>query len=134
MKTAEEKLLSAQVLLQAGHYADAASRAYYCAFHSISAVLLSRNLTFSSHGQTIGAFNREFVKSGIFPKHFGRWLIKMQKDREAGDYRTHSLIGAQIAAEDVSMAEEILSLCRQYLESIFESSGYKDLTDVVNLP
>lgn len=98
LKTANEKLLSAKILLDAGHYGDAAS---------------------SSHGQAIGAFNREFVKTEIFPKHFGRWLIKMQSDREAGDYRTRSPIGEQIAAEDTKMAEEVFDSCRQYLESAY---------------
>jgi uncharacterized protein (UPF0332 family) len=119
LNTAQEKLSSARVLLEAKHFADAASRAYYCAFHSISAVLLSKGLTFSSHGQAIGAFNREFVKTQLFPKHFGRWLIKMQSDREAGDYRTRSPIGEQIAIEDTKMAEEIFQLCRQYLENAY---------------
>ena len=119
LSTAKEKLSSAKVLLQTKHFADATSRAYYCAFHSISAVLLSKCLIYSSHGQAIGAFNREFVKTEIFPKHFGRWLIKMQSDREAGDYRTRSPIGEQIAAEDTKMAEEIFELCRQYLESVY---------------
>jgi uncharacterized protein (UPF0332 family) len=112
-------LSSAKVILEAKHFADAASRAYYCAFHSISAVLLSKGFTYSSHGQAIGAFNREFVKTEIFPKHFGRWLIKMQSDREAGDYRTRSPIGEQIAAEDTKMAEEVFDSCRQYLESAY---------------
>ena len=118
LNTAQEKLSSAKVLLEAKHFADAASRAYYCAFHSISSVMLSKGLTFSSHGQAIGAFNREFVKTEIFPKHYGRWLIKMQNDREAGDYRTRSPIGEQIATEDMKMAEDILEECRKYLETI----------------
>jgi len=119
LSTAKEKLSSAKILLEAKHFADAASRAYYCAFHSIGAVLFSKGLTFSSHGQAIGAFNREFVKTEIFPKHFGRWLIKMQSDREAGDYRTRSPIGEQIAIEDTKMAEEVFEMCCQYLESIY---------------
>ena len=121
LNTAKEKLSSAKVLLEAKHFADSASRAYYCAFHSISAVLLSKGLTFSSHGQAIGTFNREFVKTEIFPKNFERWLIKMQNDREAGDYRTRSPIGEQIANEDAKMAEEIFKLCRQYLESAYHN-------------
>ncbi|MBN2012570.1 HEPN domain-containing protein [candidate division KSB1 bacterium] len=119
LNTADEKLSAAKVLLKAEHFSDAASRACYCAFHCISAVLLSKHLTFSSHGQAIVAFNREFVKTGVFPKHFSRWLIKMQSDREAGDYRARSPIGEQIAIDDTKMAAEILSVCRQYLESQF---------------
>ena len=47
---AEEKLKAAQVLLDSGLWRDAASRAYYCAFHAVSAVLLSKGLAFSTHG------------------------------------------------------------------------------------
>ena len=73
-------------------------------------------MSFSSHAQTIGVFNREFVKTKLFPSYFGRRLVKMQMDREAGDYRTHSPIGETIAKEDIIMAEEILIACRQFLE------------------
>ena len=113
---AEDKLKSAQILLSAGQWRDAASRAYYCAFHAASAVLLSRGLSFSSHGQTIGAFNREFVKTGLFPKESGRRLMKMQTDREAGDYRATSPFGEEIAREDVVAAGEFLGWCRSFLE------------------
>jgi len=129
LAAAEEKLAAARALLSAGFSADAASRAYYCAFHAICAVLWSRNLTFSTHGQTIGAFNREFVKQGLFPKHYSRRLAKMQADREAGDYRTRSPIEAQIAAEDVQFADEILSACRKYIGSL-----YGDTDDVSASP
>lgn len=67
LRMADDKLKSARILLDAGQFADAASRAYYCAFHSISATLLSRNLSFSTHRQTIGAFNREFVSPASSP-------------------------------------------------------------------
>lgn len=123
LKVAADKLKSARILLENDQYSDAASRAYYCAFHAVTAVLLGRNLVFSSHGQTIGAFNREFVKTGLFPSHFGRRLAKMQMDREAGDYRTHSPIGDKIAQEDVKTAEEILIACQRYLGAVTQNGG-----------
>ena len=39
---AEEKLRAAGLLLECGAWADAASRAYYAAFHAVSAALLSK--------------------------------------------------------------------------------------------
>ncbi|MDI6740852.1 MAG: HEPN domain-containing protein [Candidatus Edwardsbacteria bacterium] len=116
LDTAAEKLRSAELLLAAGHWSDAVSRAYYCAYHAISAVLLTKGLAFSSHGQAIGAFNREFVKSGLFPADFGRKLVKMQSDREAGDYRTLSPIGREVAQGDIEDARMILEHCRNYVE------------------
>jgi len=118
---AEDKLKSAKILMNAGQWRDAASRAYYCAFHAATAILLSRGLTFSSHAQTIGAFNREFVKTGLFPREFGRRLMKMQTDREAGDYRATSPIGQTIAQDDVVAATEFLNSCRCFLVRQFSS-------------
>jgi len=65
---AESKLKTAKIDFENGQYGDAISRAYYAVFHAISAVLLSKQLVFSSHSQVIGAFNKEFVKEGIFHK------------------------------------------------------------------
>jgi len=69
IRKAEEKLAVAKKDFEYGYYGDAASRAYYSVFHAISAVLAKKGLTYSSHTQTIGAFNREFVKKDIFPRH-----------------------------------------------------------------
>ncbi|MBM4047336.1 MAG: HEPN domain-containing protein [Planctomycetes bacterium] len=119
---ADEKLKSARILLEAGQWRDAASRAYYCAFHAVTAVLLSKGLSFSSHGQTLGAFNREFVKTGLFPREYGARLGKMERDRQAGDYRATSPIADTVAKEDVAMAADVLAACRRYLEALSAAS------------
>ena len=54
---ADERLSTARRDLSASAFGDAAARAYYAAFHATSASLATRGLTFSSHSQTIGAFN-----------------------------------------------------------------------------
>lgn len=64
---AQEKLEVAKVDFESGYYGDASSRAYYAVFHAISAVLAAKGFTFTSHAQTIGAFNREFIKVKISP-------------------------------------------------------------------
>ncbi len=112
---ANEKLRSAKLLYDNSLWEDAASRAYYTAFLSVSAVLLSRDLTYSSHRQTIGAFNKEHVKPGDFPSTYGRRLNKMREDREAGDYRTDCDIGEMIAKEDIEFAEEVMDKCKKFL-------------------
>jgi uncharacterized protein (UPF0332 family) len=63
---ARAKLEAARVLLAARAPGDAASRAYYGAFHAVSAALLARGQAYSSHAQVLGAFNRDFVHAGTF--------------------------------------------------------------------
>ena len=116
LELAEDKLKSAQLLYDGGQWRDSVSRAYYCTYHAASAVLLSSNLTFSSHAKTIGAFNREFVKAGIFPKEFGKYLAKLQTDREVGDYRAIAPITEALAWEDLTISREFYTTCRRFLE------------------
>ena len=123
LELAEDKLKSAQLLYDGGQWRDSVSRTYYCAFHAASAVLLSSNLTFSSHAKTIGAFNREFVKTGIFPKNFGKHLTKLQTDREVGDYRAIAPITEVLAREDLTISEEFYTTCRRFLEEKYNQDN-----------
>jgi len=86
---ARKKVATAKTNLDNDQYDDAVSRTYYAVFHAISAALLSKGLHFSSHGQTIGAFNREFIKTKKFPpllakqlkncSESDKWVIMMSK-------------------------------------------------------
>ena len=86
LSKADQKLASARTSFHAGHHDDAASRAYYGAFHALSAVLAARGLAYSSHGQTLGAFNREVVKEGLLPPEAFAKVQRLFQDRHTGDY------------------------------------------------
>lgn len=77
---ARKKLATARTNLDNDQYDDAVSRTYYAVFHVISATLLSQGLHFSSHGQTIGAFNREFIKTKKFPASFSKTIKKCSEN------------------------------------------------------
>ena len=66
LSKANEKLKTAQIDFDNERYNDSVSRSYYAIYHAISAVLLSKGLHFSSHAQTIGAFNRNLLKQNSF--------------------------------------------------------------------
>lgn len=95
---------------------DAVSRAYYAVFHAMNAALISRGLSFSSHAQTIGVFNREFVKSGVFPKEYSQIIQDLFEDRQAGDYDVDTIIDEQTARESIDKAEIIISGIERYLD------------------
>ena len=117
IQKAHEKLQSAKLLFANGIYDDSVSRAYYAAFHAISAVLFLNGISFSSHSQTLGAFNKEFVKEGIFPSHFSKSLHFLFDKRESGDYDIDKSIDEKIATQCLQEAEEILSSIQSYLVS-----------------
>lgn len=125
LSKAREKLKTAQINFDNERYEDSVSRAYYAVFHSISAVLLSKGLHFSSHGQTIGAFNKEFIKTKKFPASFTGTIRKLFKERQTSDYDFESYIDADVAQEDLKHAENILDASEEYLAKIYNvSKGY----------
>jgi uncharacterized protein (UPF0332 family) len=99
----------AAVLLSQQGYPDfAASRAYYAMFYAAQALLLSRELSFSSHAAVIAAFGREFVRSKDLDAKFHRYLIDAQDVRNVGDYG----IGPGVREDQL---EELLGWAQEFL-------------------
>lgn len=115
MEKAEEKLHAAQREFKEGFYGEAASRAYYAVFHAICAVLAERGLSFSSHSQAIGAFNREFIRPGVFPADTARKIQRLFEDRQTADYDWSIHVDEVTASEDVRDADWLVNACREYL-------------------
>jgi uncharacterized protein (UPF0332 family) len=86
LEKANESLQAAKSLFEDGHYGFSASRSYYAMFYAAEAVLLHRDLQFSKHSAILSAFNKEFVKKGIFPGSIFKSLQKGFELREEGDY------------------------------------------------
>lgn len=112
---ADEKLEAARQELSAGLWGDAASRAYYATFHALSAVLASKGMTFSTHSQVIGTFNREFVKTGLFPSDTARKIQRLFEDRQTADYDWQVTVDEATAQEDLAAAESLVVACRSHL-------------------
>jgi uncharacterized protein (UPF0332 family) len=121
---ANEKLTAARTMLEAGLFDDASSRAYYAAFHAVTAVLGTRGLSFSSHGQTIGAFNKEFVLNGRFDPSCFRMIQRLFKNRQVGDYDVIKHLDRSTAENDVKDAESIVNVCREYLDDCVPPSNH----------
>lgn len=72
MATAKSDLQSANILMKEGEYRGANNRAYYAIYHAISAVHALDGKSYKRHKDTLGNFNKDYVRTGIFPKTFGR--------------------------------------------------------------
>ncbi|MEG5031740.1 HEPN domain-containing protein [Microcoleus sp. AT3-D2] len=64
---ARQSLSAAKLLLNNGFPDYAASRAYYAMFYIAEAFLDGEGMSFSSHATVIGAFGREFARTGRLP-------------------------------------------------------------------
>jgi len=117
MAKADENIAVAKIDMEAGFAGAAASHAYYAAFHSATAALATLGLSFSSHRQTIGAFNREFVKTGSLPPEAGGTLQNLFEHRQTADYDWQNSVDAATAAKDLAAAQAIVEACRRIVEA-----------------
>lgn len=109
--------LEAAKILQANQFPDyAASRAYYSMFYAVEAILLNKNLSFSSHAAVISAFGREFVKVGAVPKEFHRIVINAQDLRNTGDYGDLNAVTIAQSQEQIDNAETLLQFTQKFLQ------------------
>lgn len=115
LRHADEKLRAARILIEAEAPGDAASRAYYAAFHAVTAALLSIGEAYSSHGQLLGAFNRRFVRAGLVPTEFTTMLTRLFEDRQTGDYDMTAGLSDDEARRDIEDAALIIATLRGHL-------------------
>jgi uncharacterized protein (UPF0332 family) len=111
IERANKYIKSAEVLIAQEDYESSVSRTYYAMFYSAEAILLTKDLSFSSHKGVISGFGEHFVKTGIFPREMGRELNRAFEKRQVGDYG-HTFV---ISREE---AEQVLAKGRVFIEEI----------------
>lgn len=117
IERAKKYLKSAGTLLEEKDYESSVSRSYYAMFYSTEALLLTKNLSFSSHSGVISAFGEHFIKNGIFPKEMGRELNRAFEKRQLGDYEYTFVISQEEAQELLQKSESFVSEVVQYLRT-----------------
>lgn len=86
LQTAKDDLKSARIRLAAEDYKGANNRAYYAIFHAVNAVHALNGNAFKRHKDAIGNFNKNDIKTEIFPREIGRRIGEAEEIRHASDY------------------------------------------------
>lgn len=97
----------------------AASRAYYSLFYTAEALLLTRDLSFSSHSAVIAAFGKEFAKTGVLNSKFHHYLMESQDRRNIGDYSILADVTKEQVLEMLAWAKEFIKAAETYLKQVF---------------
>jgi uncharacterized protein (UPF0332 family) len=85
---------------------SAASRAYYAAFHGVTAVLAGRGMEFTKHTAVRAALHRELIQSGAVSAGLGReydFLLDLRETADYGGVAEASLASAKKAIEKARM-------------------------------
>jgi len=115
LERASESLRAAKIMLENGMLTFSMNRVYYAMFYSVQALLVSRKVSFSKHGQVKAYFNREMVKTGIFPTEMGRLYNKAFEYRQKFDYIDFSSPDREIVSEYLEKAMGFVSNIQEYL-------------------
>jgi hypothetical protein len=115
LEKAQAKLRVAKDLLAGKEWDDAVSRAYYAAFHTAQAALLTEGQRGDTYKGVVTLFGLLLVKTGKLDKKFGKLLSNLKDDREAGDYEALSYLDEETARRAVREAEEFVGAVGSYL-------------------
>jgi len=97
IEQAKETSDEAKLMLENKMLRGATNRIYYAMFYMLLALSLKYKFNTSKHGQLIGWFNKNFIKTDIFDKKYGRILREAFDFRQQGDYGIFS----ELSLEDV---------------------------------
>ena len=106
-----ETLEEAEALREHGLWRGVINRSYYAMFYSVLALGVYMQVVLSKHSQAIAFFDKEFVKTKIFPRELSRSLHLGFDQRQVTDY-------GDIWTVSQEEAETILVEARLFVESI----------------
>jgi uncharacterized protein (UPF0332 family) len=114
---AREKLLSAEILMNAGQYKDSIGRSYYAMFSAIRAVLARDRVDFAKHSGVISYFQKEYIKTEIFDRKYSKYISTAFQIRNNCDYNDFFLVSKDDASEQYEHAKEICEAVEKFLDS-----------------
>lgn len=126
LQTARSDLKSARILLAAEEYKGANNRAYYAIFHAINAIHALSGKAYKRHKDAIGNFNKDYVKTEIFPREIGRRIGEAEEIRHASDYDDFYVASREESERQVAVADEFILLAEKYCMTQFELPKAED--------
>lgn len=123
--TAKSDLNSANILIAAGEYRGANNRAYYAIYHAISAVYALDGKAYKRHKDALANFNKDYIRTEIFSKSFGRRIAQAEEIRHASDYDDFFIATKTKAEEQVATAKELIELIEEYCMNQTDSERMK---------
>ena len=120
MEQAHETLREAKILLDESALRGTINRAYYSMFYALLALLATKQLGTSKHSGAMALFDREFVKTKMFPRELSRSLHLAFDLRQRHDYGEMAQVNHQVAEQALAGAKNFVSA----IESHLHSEGY----------
>jgi len=119
---AEEALKAAAALVTIDPNSSA-SRAYYAAFHAVSALFGLEGRHFAKHQELRASVHRDLVNAGRWADSLGKDFDHLRAQRDVGDYGSTRMVTEAEAVECVEAARRIIAAVRGACGEAFGSSS-----------
>ena len=117
IETSKSDIKAAEILLAAKEFRGANNRAYYGIYHAISAVHALDGNAYKRHKDALANFNKNYVKTEIFPRKLGKKIVESEEIRHASDYDDFYIADKKECQQQVEMATEFLNKARIFMEA-----------------
>lgn len=125
IETAQSDIKAAEILLNAKEFRGANNRAYYGIYHAISAIHALDGNAYKRHKDALANFNKNYIKTEIFPRKLGRKIVEAEEIRHASDYDDFYIASKEESERQISVVDEFIILAEKYcLEQLEEQKEY----------
>lgn len=125
IETSKSDIKAAEILLAAKEFRGANNRAYYGIYHAISAVHALDGNAYKRHKDALANFNKNYVKTDIFPRKLGKKIVESEEIRHASDYDDFYIATREEAEEQIQTAKELVSRVEEYVQVRWEKESEK---------
>jgi uncharacterized protein (UPF0332 family) len=115
LEQAHESLKEAETLKKNSLFRGTINRAYYAMFYAVMALAAQKNYAASKHSGMIAFFDKEYIKTKIFPAELSRSLHMGFDRRQASDYGEVWMVDEEEASAGLSQAIDFVQRIDTYL-------------------
>ena len=115
IETSKSDIKAAEILLSAREFRGANNRAYYGIYHAVSAIHALDGNAYKRHKDALANFNKNYVKTEIFPRKLGKRIVESEEIRHASDYDDFYIATREEAEEQIQTAKELVRLVEEYV-------------------
>lgn len=116
IEKAKRFLRTAKLSLRDGDYDSSVSRCYYGMFFITEALLLTKNITISTHKGVLTLFGEHYIKTNIINKDWGKLLRRAYDLRQKGDYASGFIVNKKEAEEILKKANEFVNEMKKHIK------------------
>ena len=123
IETSKSDIKAAEILLNAREFRGANNRTYYGIYHAVSAIHALDGNAYKRHKDALANFNKNYVRTEIFPRKLGKRIVESEEIRHASDYDDFYIATREEAEEQIQTAKELVKLVEEYVRQRWDQEN-----------